>query len=119
MSIEKALADLTVAVAANTEALKALGGASAGKSASGTSDDKKPETKTKPPAETKTKPAGLERGQVNAALTEVKEKKGAPAAKAIIKDVGGVDKMADIPEDKFQEVFDAAKNAVKEEEETI
>jgi hypothetical protein len=56
---------------------------------------------------------------VNAILGEVKEKKGTPAAKALIKDVGGVDKMADIPEDKFDAVFDAATKQLAAEAEEM
>jgi hypothetical protein len=107
MSIEKTLADLTVALNENTAALKALastGGASApaaapaaGKSAG------KPAAAAKP---THT------RAEMNAVLQEVKEKKGAPAAKAIIKETGGVEKMAEIPDDKIDAVYDAAKKAV-------
>jgi putative intracellular protease/amidase len=108
MSIEKALADLTVALNENTAALKAAGGGKP--AASGT-----PTPPSTPKKEDK-KVTTLQRGEVNAALTDVKEKKGAPAAKAIITEHGGVAKMADIPEEKFQAVYDAAKAALKEEE---
>ena len=49
---------------------------------------------------------------MNAALNEVKEAQGAPAAKAIISEVGGSAKMNDIPEDKIEAVYAAAKAAL-------
>lgn len=47
-----------------------------------------------------------------AALTELRDTKGKDAAKAVIKDVGGVEKMADIPDDKTDAVYEAAKAAM-------
>lgn len=120
MSIEKALADQTVAINENTAAVKALIAALGTTGKAAASSAPAPAPAESKPAKSETKPAAksdLDRAKVNAALTEVKEKKGAPAAKAIIKDKGGVERMADIPEDKFQAVYDAAKAAVKEEEE--
>ena len=49
-----------------------------------------------------------------AALTELKDTKGKDAAKAVIKDVGGVDKMADIPDEKIDAVYSAAKAAMED-----
>jgi hypothetical protein len=45
---------------------------------------------------------------MNTALIALKDKFGGDKAKEIIKSVGGVDKMADIPEDKYDAVFSAA-----------
>ena len=51
-----------------------------------------------------------------AALGEVKEKFGAPAAKAIIKETGGKDKMAEITDPKtIDAVYDAAKAKLEDE----
>lgn len=48
------------------------------------------------------------RDEMNAALVKVKDDLGKEYAAAIIKEVGGVAKMADIPDDKIDAVFDAA-----------
>ena len=47
---------------------------------------------------------------MNAALVKLKDDCGGDVAKAIIKDVGGVNKMADIPDDKLDAVFKAAED---------
>lgn len=117
MSLEDNIVALTKAIEANTAALLAGGGAAA------------PAATTAPAAETTGKGKGgktsktteptVTREQMVAALNDVKEKKGVAAAKAIIKDVGGADKMADIPEGKIAEVHKAATDALKEEEEAM
>lgn len=109
MSIEEALSKLTAAVEANTAAL--LGG---GKSAAAPAGEKAAST-TKP-----SKPAGYtaqhSHEEMAAALGEVKEKFGAPAAKAIIKEVGGKDKMAEITDPKaIDATYDAAKAKLEDE----
>jgi hypothetical protein len=72
--------------------------------------------KSKPAAETK--PANkYTRDQMQAKLNELKEKKGAPAAKGVITETGGVAKMAEIPESKIDEVYAAADKALNAEEE--
>lgn len=48
------------------------------------------------------------RDEMNAALVKVKDDLGKEYAAAIIKEVGGVAKMADIPDDKIDAVYDAA-----------
>ena len=63
----------------------------------------KPETKKEETAKPK-----HSRDEVNAALVKLKDDCGGDVAKAIIKDVGGVNKMADIPDDKLDAVFKAA-----------
>lgn len=106
MSIEQKIEALTAALEANTAALKAAGGTTAA---------------TKPAAAAKTvkepaKPACVNtREAMQALLKKVKEEKSADDAKGIIKEVGGVEKMADIPEDKIDAVFDAATAALEEE----
>ena len=75
---------------------------------------------TKPAAAAKTvkepaKPASVNtREAMQALLKKVKEEKSADDAKGIIKEVGGVEKMADIPEDKIDAVFDAATAALED-----
>jgi hypothetical protein len=105
MSLEEAIVKLTAAVEANTAA---LAGASKSTPSAGTSAKS-------------TKPAGYTaqhtHEEMAAALGEVKEKFGAPAAKAIIKEVGGKDKMAEITDPKtIDATYDAAKAKLQEEE---
>lgn len=119
MSIEKALADLTAALEANTAALKAAG--SAGAAAPAAAPEKTPRGKKNTEAEAPAKKTGPThtREEMVAALNDVKEKKGLQDAKSIITDVGGVTKMADIPDDKIDAVYEKAKSvlgAAEEEE---
>ena len=89
MSLEEALKANTEALQAMTAALKAGGGkASGGGSGAGK----------------------YTKDQMSAALNDVKEKHGTPAAKAIIKSVGGVDKIAEITDPAvIDKVYLAAK----------
>lgn len=109
MSIEKALADLQAAVEANTAALLAAGGKAAAPAEGGTESKGKP---GRPPKETKTATPTVDRSAVNAALEEVKEKLGVEKAKAIIKNTGGADKRADIPDAKLQAVYDECRKQI-------
>ena len=104
MALEDKIEALTKAIEANTAALKAGGGSSSGSSASTST------AAASAPASKHTRP------EMQAALNEVKEKKGADAAKAIIKDKGGVAKMAEIPDAKIDDVFDAAKKALADDD---
>lgn len=105
MSVDKKIDDLIAALDRNTAALLASGGSApaAAPAAESTKKGKKTEA-----AETKSGPKH-DQAEVNAALIALKDTFGAEHAKAIIKDVGGVDKMSDIKEDKYDAVFDAAK----------
>lgn len=114
MSIETLLTSLKESVDRNTEALLAVA-ASGGKAAateSGTKASGKAGKKTEAAATTETAaaPSGPKHTQdeVNAALIKIKDDFGLEHAKGIIKSVGGVDKMGDIPADKYDAVFDAA-----------
>ena len=103
MSLEQALAANTAAVEALTAAIKAGGTTPSSGSTSG-------KTETKPKAEAKSKPKSAHsREDMAALLTKVKETFDATAAKTIIKEVGGSEKMADIADDKIDAVYDAAK----------
>ena len=109
MSIEEALSKLTAAVEANTAALLGAGSTKAAAPAS-----------EKAASTGKSKPAAYEakhsHEEMAAALGEVKEKFGAPAAKAIIKEVGGKDKMAEITDPKtIDATYDAAKAKLEDE----
>lgn len=117
MSIEKALADLTEALNANTAALlKAAGSAPAAAAAAEPAEKKGPGRPKKDTAAEKpaapAKPT-VTQEQMVAALEEVKDKISLDAAKKIISEVGGVDKRKDIPADKYAAVYEAAKAAIE------
>lgn len=112
MSLEESILKLVAAIEANTAALGVV--PAAGKSAAAPAAEKAAST-TKP-----SKPAGYtaqhSHEEMAAALGEVKEKFGAPAAKAIIKETGGKDKMAEITDPKtIDAVYDAAKAKLEDE----
>jgi len=65
---------------------------------------------TKPPAE-KAKPQRSREDMVGA-LQELRTAKGKEAAKAVIESTGGCEKMAEIPDDKIEAVYEAAKAAM-------
>lgn len=113
MSLEQKIEALTAAV----EALTAkISGAAAAPAA--TSKPEKAEKATK--AEPKGYEAQHTKEEMQAALGELKEKSGAPAAKAIIKEVGKADKMAEITDPKLIDaVYEAAKKALAEAEEAM
>lgn len=109
--IEPLIEKLITALDANTEALKS------GASAVGATGETKPQKASKGVAETgETKPAKAPKStkptktqaEVNAALIKLKDTYKAEEAKAIITKVGGVDRMGEIPEDKYDEVYNAA-----------
>lgn len=104
MSLEQAIEKLTAAVEANTAALKAGGGAKSGSGKSETASSGDSGYKAK-----------HDKAAMQAALNEVKEKHGTPAAKELIKNVGGADKMADITDPKkIDEVYEAAKKKLED-----
>lgn len=107
MSLEQKIEALTVAVEALTAAMKG-GAPAAGKAA------------TPAPAAAKTTKAEYKAehtaDQMKAALTKVKETLGTGEAKAIIKDVGKADKMADITDPKLIDACYKAATAKLEEQ---
>ena len=107
MSLEQKIEALTAAIEANTAALKAGGGAAASTSKA---------TATKTTKEEKPKAPAHTREEMAALVRKVKAEKGEDAAKGIIKEVGGVEKLADIPDAKIDAVFDAATEKLAEEE---
>lgn len=116
MSLEQALADNTAAVIALTAAL-AKGAPVA---TAGASTDAKAETKTtKPDAKTtkatkETKPAAPKhsREEVTAAVSEVKEKFDTETARALFQQYA--EKLKDVPDDKLDALYDAAKEKLAE-----
>jgi len=111
MSLEQAIEKLTLALDANTAAL------SKGAVAAAPRGPGRPPKDTSAAAETAVVKSEFSREQMAAELNKVKEAKGAPAAKAIIKVVGKSDKMADISEALIDEVYAAAAAKLNEEEE--
>lgn len=112
MSLEQAIAALTAAVEANTAAILKGGSAPAAAPAPA------------PAAKAKAEPKGYEAkhtaDEMKAVLTQVKETLGTPIAKAIIKDVGGVDKLAEITDPKVIDAcYEAGKAKLKEAEDNM
>lgn len=112
MSIEKALADLTSALEANTAALLKSGGTAAAAPAAPEAPAAEAPKRGRPaktaPAAEPAAPA-IDRTAVNAALEKVKEAHGVEAAKGIITKFGKVAKRADIAEENLKAVYDACK----------
>lgn len=113
MSLEQAIEALTAAIQANTAALQAI-------SAGSTKDSEataKPEKASSAKAAAKPAPAAKSepkrtRAEMQAAVNEVKERKGIKAAKGLIKRAG-FDKLADVTEDKYEELYEAAKRELE------
>jgi hypothetical protein len=125
--IEQLIKDLIAALNANTAAHMG----STGTASTAAAAETKTETKaaeTKPAAAGKggkaaaakkdDAPKGPTVEEMQAALGKVKEEQGAAAAKAIISDVAGVAKMAEIPADKVKAVFEAATKALAGDDDT-
>jgi hypothetical protein len=109
MSIEQALAALTAAVEANTAA---LGGAKTAAPAASKPAAEKSTAKTYEPKHAKE--------EMQAALAEVKEKAGTPAAKEIITEIGKATKMAEITDPKLIDAcYAAAKAKLAEAEDAM
>jgi len=107
MDLNKLLEAIVAHTAALTAHTAALTGA---KSTATAGDTKAAGTTTTKAAGTKTttKPKGHTKEEMTTALTELKEGFGAEEAKTIIKDVGGVDKLGQVTDDKFDAVCKAA-----------
>lgn len=111
MSLENAIAALTAAVEANTAALSKGGGASTSSGA------EKSEAKT----EKKTKLAAYEPKftveQMQALMTDVRQKIGMPKAKEIRDTIGKVESIKDITDPKVIDAVAAAAEAALAEHE--
>lgn len=108
MSIEEAMQALTSALNANTSALK---GAPATPATPAGND--RPAARGRPRADGKAaaKPSHS-RSELVAILSDYREKHGVPAAKKLIKDVGGADKLVDVPDANVDALFNAADEAL-------
>lgn len=120
MSLEERIVDLTKAIEANTKAILAAT-SSAGAVAKVTEKEEVPEkapAKAKAPAKDKApaKP-GRTRAEMNAAVQEVKEIFGTSRAKKLIADAGFA-KLAEVTEDKYEELYNTAKALIEEAEES-
>lgn len=119
MSLEQALAENTAAMKELAAALKASG-LSAGNP--GTTETKPGKTETKK-AETKKEEKAAYQPQhtadeMIALLTKLKDEKGLPEAKKIVKEVGKKDKMSEITDpETIDKVYAAAEKALGKAEE--
>lgn len=107
--IEQKIEALTNAIVALTAAITVAGGAPA---AAAPAAPAKPAKSEKPAAPAKAAPKHS-KGEMQAAVNEVKENFDTATAKALIK-AAGFDKLADVTEDKFDEIYDAAKAKMEE-----
>lgn len=117
--LEQKIEALTTAVEALTAILTSQGGAAAAAPAAATAaktEDKAPAAADKPKRTTKAAAADKPKrtkAEVQAAVNEVKENFDVATAKALIKDAG-FDKLGDVTEDKFDELYEAAKAKMAE-----
>ena len=112
MSLEESILKLVAALEANTAAIGVV--PAAGKAAAPAASTEKAASASKPAKAAYEAKHSHE--EMAAALGEVKEKFGAPAAKAIIKETGGKDKMAEITDPKaIDAVYDAAKAKLEDD----
>lgn len=117
MSIEKLVEDLTAAVNAQTAAIQentkavstllaGLAGLSAGAGAAATDTKAPPAGKGKEEKKEPPKPKHSI-DDVRNALREYSKLEGKEAAKEKLKEVGGVDAVGDLPEEKYEDVINA------------
>ena len=117
--LEQKIEALTTAVEALTAILTSQGGAAAAAPAAATAaktEDKAPAAADKPKRTTKAAAADKPKrtkAEVQAAVNEVKENFDVATAKALIKEAG-FDKLGDVTEDKFDELYEAAKAKMAE-----
>lgn len=124
MSLDKMMTDLLAALAANTAAVEAntlaLKGASTGAAVTTSVAEPKPKADAKPKKDEKVKEEAFKakhtREELAGAMGLLKEKKGTPAAKAMIKEVGLSDTLAGVAEENIDALYDAATAATAEED---
>ena len=110
MSLEQIMEANTAAVVALDSNIKALLAQMQAGGAPAASTDTK--ATDKPKADKKDKAPVVSFDEMKAALLKVKGDKGADAAKALIKDVGGAAEMAKIDKSKFAAVLAACEAAL-------
>ena len=120
--LEQKIEALTAAVEALTAILTSQGGAAATTTAPAATvktEEKAPAAADKPKRTTTTKATAVAdkpkhtKAEVQAAVNEVKENFDVATAKALIKEAG-FDKLGDVTEDKFDELYEAAKAKMAE-----
>jgi hypothetical protein len=112
MSIENTLDRIATAL----EKIAANGGNAAVAQAAAPAAEKPAPKKTEAKAEAKPKAevkSAVSMEAMTAAVLEVKENFGMPEAKKILMDFAGVEKMAQVPTDKIEAVYNAAKSKVE------
>lgn len=114
LTIEALILGLTAAIEANTAAHLASAGSSApAATGKGTTEKATGGAKGgKGKADAQAKPKHS-KADATAAVVALKEAAGAPAARDLLASFG-IDKVANMPEDKFDEVHDAAVKALEE-----
>lgn len=114
--LTKAVETLTETMAAGNSGAGAAAGSGTGKAAagSGTGKTRAAAGKTRAAAG-KSKPTRT-KSEMTAAVQEVKEAFGTARAKELISDAGFA-KLADITEDKYEDVYNAAKELIEDAEE--
>lgn len=109
MSLEQVLSENTAALNANNELLKQLIAAQSGS----TEKASTAKTSTAKTSTAKTKKADVvDPDTLKAKLVEFKTLTDMKTAKALVKDQFGYDAIADVPDDKSKEVFDAIQAAI-------
>ena len=120
--LEQKIEALTTAVEALTAILTSQGGAAAAvpaaPAATVKTEEKAPAAADKPKRTTTKATAAADKpkhtkAEVQAAVNEVKENFDVATAKALIKEAG-FDKLGDVTEDKFDELYEAAKAKMAE-----
>ena len=111
MSIEQTMQSLTEALNANTAALRGVPAAAGAAPASATSNGAGKGKAAAAPAVGGVKREHT-RNEIIAVLNEVKDKLGTAAAKKLIKDKGGAERIAEVPEGNFNTLYNAAKAAL-------
>lgn len=111
MTLEALIIGLTAALEANTAALNANGGSAAADTGAEKTTSTKKTSSTKKTTPEKTGPKHT-KAEATAAVVALKDAAGAPAARELLASFG-IDKVANIPEDKFDEVFDGATKALE------
>lgn len=107
MELNKLLDALIAHTAALTAHTAALTGGTSGAAASTAKTESKPAAGAKTTPKTTVK-KGATREQATSALTTLKEAFGADEAKALVKDIGGAAKLADVPDENLDALFKAA-----------
>lgn len=119
MSIEQNLEELTKAIDRLTKVIAVAGGEvlnDAGKADSSASvkSEGKGKVTSRTSSKVEAKKTGVTKAQVTAVMQEVKETFDTATARSILK-AHGFDKLADVTEESYQDLYDAAKAKIEGE----